>query len=96
MLWCGSEPMASSQSIVGRPAICSKSVDVFGACQPLLVNLVSFVSQLGFLYLRYVLNPRSVWDWLQYYIKDHEVRFCASERSANVQVGGASQKSLPA
>lgn len=30
--------------------------------------------QLGFLYLRYVLNPRGIWEWLQYYIKDHEVR----------------------
>ena len=28
---------------------------------------------MGFLYLRYVLNPRSIWDWLQYYIKDPEV-----------------------
>ena len=29
---------------------------------------------IGFLYLRYVLDPRTIWDWLQYYIKDHEVR----------------------
>lgn len=32
-----------------------------------------WVSQLGFLYLRYVLNPRQVWEWLQYYINDQEV-----------------------
>ncbi len=32
--------------------------------------------QAGFLYLRYVLNPRQIWDWLQYYIKDREVRNC--------------------
>ena len=29
--------------------------------------------QIGFLYLRYVLDPRTIWDWLQYYVKDHEV-----------------------
>jgi PRP38 family len=29
--------------------------------------------QTGFLYLRYVLDPRTIWDWLQYYVKDHEV-----------------------
>lgn len=31
-----------------------------------------FIRALGFLYLRYVLNPRLVWDWLQYYINDQE------------------------
>ena len=33
----------------------------------------SCTMQFGFLYLRYVVNPRSTWDWLQYYIKDSEV-----------------------
>ena len=37
------------------------------------VTCPSDAVQMGFLYLRYVLNPRQVWDWLQYYIKDHEV-----------------------
>lgn len=35
-----------------------------------------WVLQLGFLYLRYVLNPRQVWEWLQYYINDQEVGIC--------------------
>ena len=35
--------------------------------------------QIGFLYLRYVLDPRTIWDWLQYYVKDHEV--CAGAMS---------------
>ena len=29
--------------------------------------------QVGFLYLRYVLNPRQVWEWIDPYLGDHEV-----------------------
>lgn len=38
------------------------------------------VVQLGFLYLRYVVNPRQIWDWLQYYIEDREVNAPAPHR----------------
>jgi hypothetical protein len=31
--------------------------------------------QVGFLYLRYVGNPRELWEWIQPYVKDHEVIF---------------------
>lgn len=41
-----------------------------GVSAPLSVHLAL---QIGFLYLRYVLDPRTIWDWLQYYVKDHEV-----------------------
>lgn len=30
--------------------------------------------QLGFLYLRYVCDPRNLWNWFQGYIDDKEVR----------------------
>ena len=29
--------------------------------------------QIGFLYLRYVGNPKTLWQWLQPYVKDSEV-----------------------
>jgi PRP38 family len=35
--------------------------------------MLGWCLQIGFLYLRYVLDPRTIWDWLQYYVKDHEV-----------------------
>ena len=38
---------------------------------------------MGFLYLRYVLNPRKVWEWIEPYLADPEVgvqpRACGSE-----------------
>jgi PRP38 family len=40
--------------------------------------------QIGFLYLRYVLDPRTIWDWLQYYIKDHEVRHMCIRHSCRM------------
>lgn len=44
--------------------------------------------QIGFLYLRYVLDPRTIWDWLQYYIKDREVRGLGAEHlTQTVYVG---------
>ena len=29
--------------------------------------------QVGFLYLRFVLNPRKVWEWIEPYLGDPEV-----------------------
>ena len=29
--------------------------------------------QVGFLYLRYVGNPRNLWEWVQPYVRDTEV-----------------------
>jgi len=29
--------------------------------------------QIGFLYLRYVGSPRTLWDWVQPYVRDSEV-----------------------
>ena len=31
--------------------------------------------QVGFLYLRYVANPRTLWEWIQPYVRDSEVCF---------------------
>ncbi|CAK0783684.1 hypothetical protein CVIRNUC_006883 [Coccomyxa viridis] len=31
-----------------------------------------YIRAVGFLYLRYVGNPRTLWDWIQPYVKDHE------------------------
>lgn len=30
--------------------------------------------QIGFLYLRYAANPRNIWEWIQPYVRDSEVR----------------------
>ena len=30
-------------------------------------------SQVGFLYIRYVANPRTIWQWIQPYVRDEEV-----------------------
>ncbi len=30
-------------------------------------------TQIGFLYLRYVGSPRTLWDWVQPYVRDSEV-----------------------
>jgi len=29
--------------------------------------------QMGFLYLRFLLNPRTIWDWIEGYLGDREV-----------------------
>jgi hypothetical protein len=31
-------------------------------------------NQIGLLYLRYVANPRVIWEWISRYIRDSEVR----------------------
>ena len=36
------------------------------------------VAQVGFLYLRYVGNPKNHWDWIQPYVRDEEVTGTAS------------------
>ena len=28
---------------------------------------------MGFLYIRYVANPRTIWGWIQPYVRDEEV-----------------------
>ena len=43
--------------------------------------------QVGFLYLRYVGNPRNLWEWVQPYVRDTEVRdlpqHCVPHAAAN-------------
>ena len=34
--------------------------------------------QIGFLYIRYVGSPRTLWDWVQPYVRDSEVRILTS------------------
>ena len=52
----------------------------FSSMQLFSNNPTSLPLQIGFLYLRYVLDPRTIWDWLQYYVKDHEVCADHSEK----------------
>jgi hypothetical protein len=33
--------------------------------------------QMGFLYLRFLLNPRTIWEWIEGYLGDREVRLRA-------------------
>lgn len=35
--------------------------------------------QIGFLYIRYVGSPRTLWDWVQPYVRDSEVRILTSQ-----------------
>lgn len=35
--------------------------------------VVFLVLQVGFLYLRYVCNPRELWTWFRKYVRDEEV-----------------------
>lgn len=44
-----------------------------GAAQPVRVLL----PQVGFLYLRYVGEPKDLWSWYEPYIEDEEVRVAA-------------------
>lgn len=43
-------------------------------------------AQVGFLYLRYTCNPRSIWEWFSPYLDDDEV---GGERGAVGSGGGA-------
>lgn len=43
-----------------------------------LLIIATFL-QVGFLYLRYVANPRTLWEWIKPYVRDSEV--CPSERA---------------
>jgi len=43
-------------------------------------------SQIGFLYLRYVGSPRTLWDWVQPYVRDSEVRRGKPARCVKFQV----------
>ena len=43
-------------------------------------------SQIGFLYLRYVGSPRTLWDWVQPYVRDSEVSRARPARSVAFQL----------
>lgn len=45
---------------------------VIGSYQPGQSH-ADWALQVGFLYLRYVLNPRKVWEWIEPYLADPEV-----------------------
>ena len=40
--------------------------------------------QIGFLYLRYVADPKTLWNWFESYVRDMEVRVSQTPRSAAV------------
>ena len=40
----------------------------------------AYALQIGFLYLRYVCDPRKLWDWTRHYMQDDEVRTAWSYR----------------
>lgn len=36
-------------------------------------NFLNYFFQIGFLYLRYVADPKTLWNWFEPYVKDEEV-----------------------
>ncbi len=64
--------------------------------------------QVGFLYLRYVLNPRKVWEWIEPYLGDHEVGaglcrrtmricsgFCCQAQNITIKLASAPLPAMP-
>lgn len=47
------------------------------SCVPSPLSLLcpefAVVLQVGFLYIRYVANPRTLWEWIAPYVRDSEV-----------------------
>lgn len=39
--------------------------------------LIRFVLQIGFLYLRYAGESKTLWNWFEPYVKDEEVKICS-------------------
>jgi pre-mRNA-splicing factor 38B len=48
------------------------------------VIIVIFILQIGFLYLRYAADPKTLWTWYEPYIEDDEVLFLFCYLSASV------------
>jgi hypothetical protein len=42
--------------------------------QPPLYLVCCLAAQIGLLYLRYVCDPRQLWEWFRTYLRDEEVR----------------------
>lgn len=64
--------------------------------------------QVGLLYLRYVLNPRKVWEWIEPYLGDHEVGaglcrrtmricsgFCCQAQNITIKLASAPLPAMP-
>jgi hypothetical protein len=61
------------------PSYCGACCTLFSASSTMgIFKESSFICcsvQVGFLYLRYVGNPRTLWEWIQPYVRDSEVGF---------------------
>lgn len=54
-------------------AACSTTMEPWVAVVYVPNALTHVVSQVGFLFLRYVCDPKQLWGWVERYINDQEV-----------------------
>ena len=60
-------------SILILQFICLCMVDILLLAIKHIVDSLKFWLQIGFLYLRYAADPKTLWTWFEPYIKDEEV-----------------------